>query len=55
MYYVLLEIANKMGLKKPFSVLLFECLYSSNGLFLIPFYLHAVHVHLANGVNLKKA
>jgi hypothetical protein len=27
---------------------------SSTAKFLIPFYLQAVHVHLANGVNLKK-
>jgi hypothetical protein len=35
--------------------------YCQNGslgmkvIFLIPFYLQAVHVHLANGVNLRKA
>jgi hypothetical protein len=29
-------------------------MFPANPTFLIPFYLKAVHVHLANGVNLKK-
>jgi hypothetical protein len=35
----------------------FECpaWHCSVYVFLIPFYLRAVHVHIANGVNLKKA
>jgi hypothetical protein len=52
-FFIVIAVKASNPTKLQMGLKLSSCLIRCNYIFLIPFYLQAVHVHLANGVNLK--